>query len=98
PSPACGSGGRGVRVFEPVEGSVVIWDSPPREVEELRELLDDLLVTALLESLADAAVQMSGQQEAFELVDRALDRVGLLQDVDAILVFLDHPADALEMS
>src|SRR5215213_4312868 len=40
---------------------------------------------------------MAAQEQPIELVDGALDGVGLLQDIHAILVFLDHPADALEM-
>src|SRR5262245_46532893 len=72
--------------------------SPSGKVEELRELVNDLLVPAFLEAFADAAVQMAAQEQPFELVDGALDGVGLLEDVHAVLVFLNHPANPLEMA
>src|SRR5258708_33834429 len=41
---------------------------------------------------------MTLEQRRLERLERPLDRVRLFDDVDAVLVFLDHLADALEMA
>ena len=41
---------------------------------------------------------MALEERGLERLERALDRVGLLDDVDAVLVVLDHLADALQVA
>ena len=50
-------------------------------------------MAAVLDAGHDAAGQVLADDDAFELVDSALDRVGLFQDVDAIRALIHHPAN-----
>jgi len=45
-----------------------------------------------------AAFEVASEDQGLELLDRAPDRVGLLENVDAVLVLFDHAAHALEMA
>ena len=71
---------------------------PPGELEQLVKFLDDLRVAALAETLGHTAGEVALQQQRVKLVEGPLDRVGLLEDVHAVLVRLDHFADALEVA
>src|SRR5260370_1699644 len=69
-----------------------------RQLEQLAQLADHLIVAALLESRGHAGSKMAFQERRFEGLQGALDGIGLLDNVDAVLVFLDHFADAFEVS
>src|SRR5215470_4624449 len=69
-----------------------------RELEQLAQLADHLRVAAFLEAGWHARGQVSFQQRTLEGLDRALDRVRLLEDVDAVNVVLDHLADTAQMT
>src|SRR5262249_33746017 len=70
----------------------------PGKLEQLAELADHLVVAALVEAGPDTAVQVALQQDALQLVDGPLDRIGLFQDVDAVLILVDHLADPLQVA
>ena len=53
------------------------------------------VVAAFLEAGRDARGEVALEERGLEGFERALDGVGLLEDVDAVLVLLDHLANAL---
>src|SRR6266536_3097864 len=68
------------------------------EREELLQLAEHLFVAALADALRHAVAEVAAQEHLLELLDRALHRVGLLQDVDAVGVVLHHLADAAQVA
>src|SRR5262249_46068786 len=69
-----------------------------RQLEQLAQLTDHLLVAALFEACRDARAEVALEQGAFERLERSLDGIRLVEDVDAVLVGFDHLADALEVA
>jgi hypothetical protein len=72
--------------------------SSARKREQLLQLSQDLTVPTVPDPIRDAMGEMSPQQHLLELFDRALNRVGLLQDINAVRIFLDHLADAAKVT
>src|SRR6266849_4188305 len=68
------------------------------ELEHVAELRQNLVLPAVSESCRYAAREMTAEELALETLQRALDRVGLLQHVDAIGVFVDHAFDRLDVA
>src|SRR5262252_4334911 len=68
------------------------------ELEQFTELADHLRVAPFLKTGGHARGEMAFEQRAFERLDGALDGVGLLEDVDAVDVLLDHFADATQVA
>jgi len=46
----------------------------------------------------DTAIQVIGKDDAVELFERALDSLGLLDDVNAVRIILNHPLDSAHMA
>src|SRR5882762_547241 len=69
-----------------------------RELEELAQLADHLVVTTFLESGRHARREVPFEQRRLECFECTLDRIRLFDDVHAVLVFLDHLADALQVT
>src|SRR5579875_545382 len=78
--------------------SVGMVGLPSRELEQLVQLFHDLVAAALAETGGDAGGEVAFEQDAVELVEGALDGVGLLENVDAVLVLLDHLANAFNVA
>src|SRR5438309_8201192 len=68
------------------------------ELEQLLELADHLHVTPFFEAGRHARAQMTFQERRLEGLERTLDGVRLLENVDAIFVCFNHLADAAEMT
>src|SRR5262245_23874105 len=68
------------------------------ELKQLPQFADHLLVTAFLEAARHAAVQVTFEERRLERLEGTLDGERLAQDVDTVLVVLDHFADALEVA
>src|SRR5256885_15440199 len=78
--------------------------SPPSLAPEAREHLDqlvDLLLALALRARAKrvghAGLDMPTQQELLDLLERALHRGDLEQDVDAVGLGVDHPLEPLHL-
>src|SRR5689334_11838219 len=67
------------------------------EVIELNEFLDHFALTATLDALRHAAMQVILEDQGLQLLDGFADGVRLAQDIHAILVVLDHLADAAQV-
>src|SRR5262245_37238088 len=79
-------------LHRPIRDSVTM--SPiAREVIELHELVDDLALPTSLYALWDATLEVAFDQQRLELLQRLAHRIGLAQDVDAVLILFDHLAD-----
>src|SRR5215469_13777067 len=81
----------------PASTGLLVTNAPAphaRQVIDLDELLDDRLFAASLDPLRHAAMQVILQDERLQLLDGLAHGEGLAQDVHAVLVFLDHLADA----
>src|SRR2546425_2398323 len=73
--------------------------SPPRQPRHGGHELFHLLVAAsLLDALAHAVPNVSVQQPDTDSPQGGIDGVQLRQDVDAILVLVDHPLQAANLS
>src|SRR6266550_4069814 len=46
----------------------------------------------------DTAIQVIGKNDAVELFERALDSLGLLNDVNAVRIILNHPLHSAHMA
>jgi len=71
-----------------------------RRVEDLEQFMDDALAFIGLlatQGSGDTAIQVIRKNDAVELFEGALDGLRLLEDVDAIGIFLNHPLDAAHM-
>src|SRR6185437_2718904 len=68
------------------------------ELEQLTELADHLGIAAFLEAGGYARGEVAFEQRAFEGFDGALDGVGLLEDIDAVDVLLDHLANTAQVA
>lgn len=76
----------------------MIWCQYPLNfLKNLQQFIDRLFLAAALERSDKTAIHMVGEQDFFGLLDRAADSGGLLQDVDAISIVLDHRDDFLKM-
>ena len=70
------------------------------ELERLHEFLDGLLalLAAVLEHVGDMRAQVVLEQQAVQRFQRLLDGTGLRDDVHAVLLVLDHPRDAAQLT
>jgi hypothetical protein len=68
------------------------------ELVEGQQLIDDLLVAAVADALDGAGAEVAGEDDRLQLLEGAADGEGLLEDVDAVGVLLDHALDAVEVA
>src|SRR4029078_2059348 len=61
---------------------------------EFAEFGEDLIVTTVADAFDDAGVEVAGEHDRFNLLDGASDGLGLLEDIDAVVIRLDHALDA----
>src|SRR2546425_6464223 len=72
----------------------------PERGEHVEELVDLLLAFAFgprTNRVGDARLDVPAQQELLDLLERALHRRDLEQDVDAVRLTVDHPLEALHL-
>src|SRR3989441_11508442 len=70
----------------------------PREhVQQLVDLLLALRLRARANRVDDARLDVPAQQKLLDLVERALHRRDLEQDVDAVRLAVDHPLEPLHL-
>src|SRR5438552_18511838 len=67
------------------------------EVVELHQFVDDDISLAAGNALGDACLQVVFQDEGLQFLDGLAHCVRLTQDIDAILVFVDHFANTFEV-
>src|SRR2546429_8869203 len=67
------------------------------EVVELQQFVDDDISLAAGNALGDACLQVVFQDEGLQFLDGLAHCVRLTQDIDAILVFVDHFANTFEV-
>jgi len=80
----CGSAGAGAAANGPAE----------RPSHDVHDLIDVFLGIAALGRGPDATLDMVFEDEDGQGVDRGAEGARLLEDVDAVLLALDHPGDA----
>src|SRR5579859_2446936 len=68
------------------------------DLEQLAQLADHLVVAAFPETSWHAGGEVALQEGGLEGLERALDGIGLFDDLDTVLVFLDHLANAFEVT
>src|SRR5690348_9668494 len=69
-----------------------------REIVQLDEFFDDLFSSPTGHSLRDTGMQMAVHQESLELLNGLAHRIGLPQDIHAILILFNHFADSAQVS
>ena len=72
--------------------------SPERSAHDVDHLIDVLVGLAALRGRADTTLNVVLQHEDRQGVDRCTKRRRLLEDVDAVLLPLDHPGDAAHLA
>src|SRR2546427_5442452 len=70
---------------------------PGEHVEELVDLLLAFAFGARTNRVGDARLDVPAQQELLDLLERALHRRDLEQDVDAVRLAVDHPLETLHL-
>src|SRR5258707_3824024 len=67
------------------------------QIVELYQFVDDLFAFAAGNAFGDAAMQMAFDKQRLQLLYRLTHRVGLAQDIHAILILFDHFANTAQV-
>src|SRR5436305_9872888 len=70
----------------------------PGQIIELHQFCDDCFFPSVANALGNAGLQMVFQNERLEFLDGLAYRIGLAQNVNAILVLFNHLANTTNMS
>ena len=74
------------------------WVSGAGEARHRADQLIDLIGLAFLDGVDDTALDVILEEKQPDLVQGRLDGVDLGQDIDAVLVFVDHARDSADLS
>src|SRR6185369_5157342 len=72
--------------------------SPERAADDIDDLVDVLVGLALLGGGPDATTDVVLEDHDRQRIDGGPQRSGLLQDVDAVFLALDHPGDPTDLA